>query len=357
MGTMTGRLGGQWGGSGWRLSALAVVLALTGLIVVARLGMKGPAPPAPTSIAAVATPVGDVPTPSVAELPSVRSTTFVLPASTARPNVRLGSSSLESAFSPWPDRYADGIPKAIDGVPVHRLNAALNIALRSADGVSEDVLVGGWYIGPAYIAPGCSHLGNETWCPGGRLADAAIDLGRDAAYRVDGPVPPGSGPRIVRGTAQAICSWVDQSFEGARCQFTLNGEAIIWHGDSYTDTAPIGALPLLGELGQTFSDFDPQPYHYESGCQLPPPAQSYRSLTGDVQLILVFSSTADQVAQADAVTSVPDGDLVAGCDRRQPQDGTAAWFSHENVMVLVRAGSTGPAVSQLLEELSAAAAQ
>jgi hypothetical protein len=85
---------------------------------------------------------------------------------------------------------------------------------------------------------------------------------------------------------------VDQSREGARCRFSLNGGAIVWQGDGYTDAAPIGAQLLLGELGQAFSDFDPQPYHDESGCQLPPPAQSYRSLTGDVQLVLVFRTTA-----------------------------------------------------------------
>lgn len=38
MGRMTDRLGRNWGGSGWRLSALAVGLALTALIIVARLG-------------------------------------------------------------------------------------------------------------------------------------------------------------------------------------------------------------------------------------------------------------------------------------------------------------------------------
>lgn len=218
----------------------------------------------------------------------VHNSPYAPPSSTSRPNISLGTSRLESAFSPWPDRYADGIPKMIDGVPVDRLNAAVNIALRSADGVSEHVLVGGWYIGPAYIAPGCSRLGNETWCPGGRLADAAADLGRDAGYRVDGPVPPGSGPRIVRGTAQAICTWVDQSTEGARCQFILNGEAIVWQGDEYTDAAPIGALPLLGALGRALQDFDPQPYHDGPGCQLERPAQSYQSATGGVELLFVF---------------------------------------------------------------------
>lgn len=140
----------------------------------------------------------------------------------------------------------------------------------------------------------------------------------------------------------------------------LNGEAIVWQGDEYTDTAPIGALALLGALGRALQDFDPQPYHDGPGCQLERPAQSYQSATGEVELLLVFPSIADRVAGATALLKGPPyGDPGSSRDRSEPLDAKAAWLSRDNVMVLVRdyAGPTGQVVLQLLEELSATAAQ
>src|SRR3954452_4308517 len=135
-------------GLGWRVPALAVVVSLFVLVAVARVGMKEA--PAPTSSA-----------PPLAS-PSQPGANLERP---SNPPVLLSSpSDVEFAYSPWPDRYADGIPRSLDGTPVLRLNAAVDQARLATDGRTGSVLVGGWFQGMAPNVSGCSRQGYEPWC-------------------------------------------------------------------------------------------------------------------------------------------------------------------------------------------------
>ena len=325
--------------SGWRVPALAIVVALIALVGVARLGMvEQPAvAPATTSATMPAASVG-------ATLAAPSATESVLA-------VIQTPSDLEFAYSPWPDRYADGIPRAIDGQEVVRLNRAIARATAEA-GQSEHFLIGGWFSGTGATTSGCSPQGYEPWCRQGGLADKPTLFERDGVEVVGMPAM-GPGPVVIATTVKADCHPVSRWTLRRDCQYELRAEQVLWQGDGLTSAEPIAVGPLLSAIGD-FVYFDPQPFHARPGCQSVPP-QSYAVDYGEVRVVAIFATTADRLAQEAAIEQLAGADRSPGCAKLPLSDDSTRWLSVANVMVRLTdyGGGAAPVVRDLLEALSA----
>jgi hypothetical protein len=339
-------------GSGWRWPALAVVVGLLVLVGVARLGMKEAPTPPPS------TPVNAVPTTLAGGLPSASLPASLVGVAPSNPPVLLSApSDLEFDYSPWPDRYADGIPRVLDGTPVLRLNAAVDQARLAADGRTGSLLVGGWFQGTAQNVSGCSKQGYEPWCSDEMLADTPALLGRAEGVTVSG-MPGVSGPAVARVKIVADCGNNRPPSLNAYCQFRLTADRVLWQGDEYTSTSPIAVGPLISAIAAMMW-FDPIPFHPRPSCQLTRPAQSYTTTYGNVEMMFAFASTEDRVAQgADAIESRSDDQSVSGCARVPPLEGSSGWISQDNVLIRVvdATGVPGRTIQNLLAELSSEAA-
>jgi hypothetical protein len=341
--------------SGWRLPALAVVVALVGLVAAARVGMRD-TPPSRSALA----PTPAVPT-ALAALPSRPAQRPVQATIGPGQVVILTPSNLEFAYSPWPDRYADGIPRTIDGSPVLRLNAALDVARFADAGVSASVLIGAWFSGAPDSASGCSARAYEPWCQAGRLADSPAGLGRgEAVVEVSNLPALGPGPVVIAATVRATCPMPLPVTTPQTCDFSLHADDVRWQGDEYTASAPIAVGPLFSTLA-SFTWFDPVPFHERPGsCPYDRPAQTYTAEYGRVQVAFVFPTAADRIEQGkQVVDETPAGDGAEGCFQLPPAYGASGWISQDNVMLRVTNvdGEFGDAVRSLLGELSLAASQ
>lgn len=331
-------------GHGWRLPALGVGLALVALVAIGRSGVRDLPAPSGGQLA-VASPTAATPQ-AVAPTPTDQPTDWPYGPTPPPMNIAfLIPSAFESRVAPWPDRYADGIPLSVAGAPVHRVNETLNIATRAADGLSGSILIGGWYSAPRELAAGCAPPSRMprpvASCGPGEISDSPLQRSGQVVI-VDGATPIGDGPIVLRGVAKTRCSIVGNRLVYL-CLYGITADTVVWSGDEYTAAGPIGVMPLLSRLGQQFDKFDPQPYHDQPGCQLPRPAQGYRSASGPIQMMFIFPSTADRFAQATAVLNGPPyGDVANGCDMREPLDGRAGWISSDNVLIRVR-NYSGPA--------------
>jgi hypothetical protein len=335
------------GGFSWRLPALAITVALIGLVVVARLNMPVPPAPAPSRLP-LASPT------AVAEASPSR------PPLTPAPSRQIwinSPSPLEFVPSPWPDRYADGIPRTIDGNSVVRLNAALQMARQAAPKVAGPLMVGSWFAGLP-DADGCSALAYEPWCRQGRLADTPAGFGRnEGVVAVDGMPAIGPGPLVVVATATADCpadlAWDDP----ALCTYALHAQQVLWRGDAYTAASPIGVGPLFSAIAALMW-FDPQPFHADATCQLAQPRQSYATQYGLVQLAFIFPTTAERRSLAPAVVNkFALADQAGDCVVLAPMYSGTGWLRQDNVLLRVAnpAGQTGDTIRHLLGELSLAA--
>jgi hypothetical protein len=341
--------------SGWRLPALAVTVALVGLVAAARLGMRDTPPPrsivaptqvAPTALAALPTNAAQRPVPATIDPAKV---------------VILTPSSLEFAYSPWPDRYADGIPRVVDGSPVLRLNAALDVARFADSRISPSLLIGAWFAGAPDGASGCSAQAYEPWCRTGRLADSPAGLGRGEAVVEVGNLPAlGPGPLVIAATVQATCPMPLPVTTPQTCDFSLHADDVRWQGDEYTAAAPIAVGPLFSTLA-SFIWFDPVPFHERPGsCPYERPAQTYTAEYGQVQVAFVFPTAADRVEQGKGVVDeTPAADGAEGCFELPPAYGASGWISQDNVMLRVTNvdGEFGDSVRSLLGDLSSADSQ
>ena len=335
-------------GLGWRLPALVVTVALLVLVGLARVGMKE-APVPPPSAALLPSPSGVALTsPSPASLVSHPS----------NPPVLLSTpSEVEFAYSPWPDRYADGIPRDLDGLPVLRLNGALDQARLASDGRTGSLLVGGWFQPTAPNASGCSRQGFEPWCAGEMMADTPALLGRARGVTVSG-MSAVSGAAVVLATVVAVCSNDEPPSINAYCDFKLAADHVVWQGDAYTDTAPIAVGPLISAISSSMW-FDPIPYQARPNCHVTRPAQSYTTTYGNVQMMFVFASTGDRQAHGEeTIDSRPGDQTGSGCAPVPPLEGSSGWISRDNVLIRVvdSAGEPGQTIRNLLDQLSADAA-
>ncbi len=339
-------------GSGWRLPALAVVVGLLVLVGVARVGMKDAPPPPPSA------PLSAAPTTLAGVLPSASLPASLVGIAPSNPPVLLSTpSEVEFAYSPWPDRYADGIPRVLDGTPVLRLNDVVDQARLAADGRTGLLLVGGWFAGTAPNVSGCSKQGYEPWCSDVTVADTPALLGRTDGVTVSG-MPGVSGPAVARIKAVAECGNSRPPSLNAYCQFQLTADSVLWQGDEYTSTSPIAVEPLISTIAAMMW-FDPIPFHARPSCQLTRPAQSYTTTYGNVEMMFAFASTADRVAQgADVIESRSDDQSVSGCARVPPLEGRSGWISQDNVLIRVvdAAGEPGRTIQGLLAQLSSEAA-
>jgi hypothetical protein len=352
------------GAQGWRLPAVIVAVALVALVAFARLGMKpastlpsvtvDPAarPTAGPTEAAVLPAPTSAPTAPPTPSPTEQGVTFT---TVTGPRVDfIKPTGFSSPVSPWPGRFADGIPSAINGETVHRINETLNLAVFSDTGVSGSMLIGGWFQWlPAFGEP-CGGPRFQQVCGAGKIADSPLQLDSQGVP-VDGVTADGSGPIVIRGIANARCAApIDEKLRFL-CPYAIRVQAVVWHGDGYTDSEPITAQPLLQRLGRTVRDFNPQPYHDQPTCLVPRPAQAYRSDTGKLQFVFVFASTADRVAGATSLLiGPPYSDAGSGCDKRPPLDGNSGWISVANVIVCVSDvdGPVGAKVRRMLYDLS-----
>jgi hypothetical protein len=323
-------------GSGWRLPALAVLTGLAVVVGLARMGMPSPPPPieSPLQLA----PVVVEPTPTASPPPVAILT--------------LTPSEFAQVRSPWPDRYADGIPRSIDGVPVHRFNAA---QASSTTFLSEttSMLIGGWYLGPSDVVRGCARPANSFSCPSGRFADNPAELAGGQGIRVGGHVPSGNGALVIRGTVGLSCTPGGVRLPAA-CRTRINAEAVVWEGDERTRSDPIKVALLLSRLADSVSEFHPLPYHDLPECRLARPAQEWVSATGNVTMAFIFTSSDERTAmETEVLNGPPHGDPASGCAVLEPLDGTDGWVSQANVLLRVRdlAGASGDAVRQILEDL------
>jgi hypothetical protein len=337
-------------GLGWRLPALLVVVALLAMVGLARIGMKE-APALPPSPALLRSPS------------SVAVANPSQPASDdakrSNPPVLLSQPSfVQFAYSPWPERYADGIPRSVGGVPVMRLNTAVDQARLASDGRTGSVLVGGWFQPTAPAVSGCSPQGFEPWCSEETAADTPALLGRAQSATVSG-MPAVTGPAIVQATVAAACSTNQPPSIDTYCDFRLAVDQVVWQGDAYTDTAPIAVGPLISVISSTMW-FDPIPYQARPSCHVTRPAQSYTTYSyGDVEMVFVFPTTGDREAHgAETIASRPDDQTGSRCAPVPPLTGSSGWISQDNVLIRVidAAGEPGRTILSLLEQLSAAAA-
>jgi len=334
---------------GWRLPALAVTIALLLLVGLARVGMKE-APAPPPSAAVLPSPSG-----AVAGSPALPESLVPHP---SNPPVLLSTpSEVQFAYSPWPDRYADGIPMSIGGVPVLRLNAAVDRARLASDGRSGSILVGGWFQPAAPTVSGCSRQGFEPWCSDEMLADTPALLGRSQAATVSG-MPAVTGAAVVLVSVVAVCSNDQPPSIDSYCDFKFAADHVVWQGDAYTDTAPIAVGPLISVISSAMW-FDPIPYQAHPSCHLTRPAQSYTTTYGNVEMMFVFASTGDRKAHAQEAIASRSGDQVdSGCAPVPPLTGLSGWIIRDNVLIRVvdAAGEPGQTIRSLLDQLSAAAA-
>lgn len=162
-------------GASWRLPALAVGIAVVGLVVLSRLvGSERPtATLAPSAVAAMPT------------------------ATSAPTSTPIVGNQLEGVISRSPDglTYVDGIPTGISGQPVYRVRDVLLVPL------GRTMLVGGWY-----IEGSCRSSGRSVRCLSPALSDAEeVELvGEVIAHKValDAHLN-GAGAHIVLATIEA----------------------------------------------------------------------------------------------------------------------------------------------------------
>lgn len=339
-------------GVGWRLPALAVVIGLVMLVGLARAGMKEP-PVAPTTLPPAVSPTAGAL--AVAASPSAQA-----PSRPDRVPVVLSTpSDLEFVYSPWPDRYADGIPRSIEGEPVLRINAALLRARLADDGQSGSLLIGGWFAGNPDGASGCSAQAYEPWCRQGRLADTAARLGRGEGVEMGNMPAIGAGPVVVSATVVASCPDRSPRSIESYCTFKLSANDLRWQGDAFTNTEPIAVGPLISAIAAVMW-FDPMPFHEQPNCRLVRPPQTYTTTYGNVEAMIVFPTRDDRLAQASTVLNAPSsGTATSGCAALPPLEGLSGWVSDENVMVRVvdYDGAAGRTVRDLLDEMAASASQ
>jgi hypothetical protein len=188
---------------GWKLPALAVVVALVGLVGLTRLG--GPEKPVPpTGLALGPTHGPTLPTPAVEP---------------TRAPVMVDHLSGVMRRSADGLTYADGIPTGISGESVYRVRDALLVPL------GRTLLVGGWYLSHDCRPDGHSH------CPAVTLSDVPLDTAqRDLAtdfVALDERLI-GSGAHIVLATVEPDpgCS----IHAGSACQPRLKVLQQIWSG-------------------------------------------------------------------------------------------------------------------------------
>jgi hypothetical protein len=341
--------------SGWRLPGLAVAVVLAGLVAAARVGMHDTPP-----VRSTLPPTQAAPT-ALAALPTGATARPVQPTIDPGQVMVITPSHLEFAYSPWPDRYADGIPRVIDGSPVLRLNAALDLARFADSGVSASVLIGAWFAGAPDSASGCSPKAYEPWCQAGRLADSPAGLGRgEAVVEVRNLPALGPGPLVIAATVQATCPMPLPVTTPQTCDFSLEADDVRWQGDEYTASAPIAVGPLFSTLA-SFTWFDPVPFHERPGsCPYERPAQTYTAEYGQVQVAFVFPTAADRVEKGKhVVDEAPADNGAEDCFQLPPEYGLSGWISLDNVMLRVSDvdGEFGDSVRSLLGELSSAASQ
>jgi hypothetical protein len=333
------------------LPALAVSGVLILLVTFARMGMPPPAPttttfhpPTPTAVAAAT--VVPTMTASPAPSPSTGPTTGLVTLTTAP--YTTSETGFSSRVSPWPDRFADGIPSVIEGEVVHRVSDSLSSALFSEARDSGSILIGGWYSPHDPRTPACDPP--PASCGSGQIADSPLQLQSDGVG-VDGIAVDSGGPIVIRGSARTECAPPVGQRILFFCLYAIRAEAVVWRGDEFTVTEPIPAMQLLLELRGKMPAFYPQPYHDQPACLLPRPAQAYRSVAGKIQFVFVFPTTDERVAGATSLLlGPPYGDIGSGCDKRPPLDGQSGWISVENVIVRVDEvnGATGDKVRKIL---------
>ena len=137
-------------------------------------------------LAAVVAACGTTPPSSTAR---GQATAGSIPSATGSAAATVNPTATSGTSGPSIDRYADGIPKAIDGDPVLRAAAALAKAAAATD--ATPFLVGGWVI----YWPGARHcpamLGDQPWSRD--CAQAAFSCGSLNVCVGDvslGPAPP-----------------------------------------------------------------------------------------------------------------------------------------------------------------------
>ncbi len=170
---------------GWRSAALAVAVAIVGLVAIARFGGASDQPltsSQPSFAVALATVTPQPPQPSATPRP--RSIGGLIGRPAVGAPIRRTADGLD---------YIDGIPTAVAGVPVDRVRDALLLP------VGSTVLVGGWYVpGP------CTTTAIQRQCSSAVLADVPIDQQGTGWLATDWLVVQGtvrgSGGLVLRGT-------------------------------------------------------------------------------------------------------------------------------------------------------------
>jgi hypothetical protein len=312
-----------------------MVVGLIALVGFARLGMKAPSPAA----------TGFSPRPSGAV-----STPQATPQSTPGVVVVLQTpSELEFVYSPWPDRYADGIPRSIRQQDVYRLNAVLARAA-AVEGKVQKALIGGWLLKGK--TSGCSDRGYEPWCGEMQLADSPTAVA--SSVQVTDLSTEYAGPVVLSANVTAHCPGEEAWRLVSSCDFELRDDEVLWRGDNLTNAEPIHVISLLNAI-DGITIFNPVPFHPKLGCLTLTPAQTYTVDFGEIQLVAVFPTTAARrAAEAALAAAKPAPSPSAGCSELPAVNGTTTWVTQDNVMVRVVdfAGHAAQRVRDLLRQLS-----
>ncbi len=277
-------------------------------------------------------------------------------ASVAAPVPSVGMSASSDGPDMITDRYADGLPRSIDGSPVLRGPAALTQAWAATDDAL--FLVGGWvtYL-PGPRACPFRAAGDTSWlhdCVSAGLSDVAgaDDPALTAAVTfrfVLGRLS--SGPVVakveVHDPRAATCGSAT-----AACDRLMVVEGLVWTGDSATEPRPLSAEAVRGVL-QTidpttqFAPFGPDSMLVDCGQGLS--AARLYLVTGEpdsvpaVSLVEVLP-TPPARARALALATGPAAALgsaaLACTDWSQTPTSSMTteyrWLAVQNVVVLVR---------------------
>ncbi len=305
------------GRAGWRSAALVVAAVLVGLVAVTHL--PGP-PTASLAPSAVAT-LTPTPVPSASLEPVLiddRGQRLPLTVSVPLPVGPLIQRRADG------QRYVDGLPTIVGGLPVKRVRDALLVP------VGTTLLIGGWYYGPD------CQVFRAGPCPPATLSDDPSGSPRTDSLALDENQGAATGARVFDVTVEPdpSCYFIRATL----CLPRLHVVAAMWSDDAQTATAPIAPTSILGllSIGFPYLDFAALPGAASSrlfpsqtyvgtrasaghGLEVPPP----------VAMAFIFPSTS---ARREAAAAVRQAQAPSGS---RPGSMGTRWVVRANVMLLV----------------------
>ena len=248
-------------------------------------------------------------------------------------------------------RYADGIPTHLDGIDVHQVSDLEAVLAQTPD--DRPILVAGWFrqfgLRCAYVPDRQKHV-LLPYCNGAQLArgpgTSQQPLIQGVPVLLDG-LDLDWGRVVLRVHHRDARSASCLPHHRSECEAAIVVEAVVWSGDEWTETMPLGIADVverLGSAGLVRNVIPTGTAGGTGGCRPDFPPEMWTPVFEDstvgspIARILVFASVADRVRvgaslRTDGVSGHnPDGTsclvIVDGLTAR-------AWVAVDNVIVEV----------------------